>query len=175
MIDLRSSLRRFFVAAAALALAFPLLRPAISEALVSRGDALLYARDGRAMEKYHEAWLLDRGSSDAADRYVFAAFLARRELESAVDVATATLTVRPRDVRLRMDRALCLHVLGRIAAASRDFEQAGREARDVQALALAADDAMKLHELRRTRTLLSLAHRIDPGYLPVARALRRIE
>ena len=174
VIDARSSVRRFLVVATALALAFPLLRPAISDALVSRGDALLYARDGAALEKYREAWQLDRNNADAADRYAFAAFLSRRERSAAADAAGVTLAMHPREVRLRMDRALCLHALAKYGAASREFEEVGREARDVQAYALAAADAARMREVARARRLLSLAHRIDPQYLPVTRALGRL-
>lgn len=175
MIDWRLTLRRLAVAAIAILCATPILRPAISSALVTRGDTLLYARDTRAMEKYRLALSIDPTNLDAADRYVFAAFLSRRrvELEEGVNLADVFLTSDPHDTALRMDRALCLQLLKRYAAARVDFEWVGRQRADVQALALAAADARKTGDPASARRLLLLANRTDPAYIPVRKALAR--
>jgi tetratricopeptide (TPR) repeat protein len=175
VIDWRLSLRRIIVALIAVALAIPILRPAISSALVTRGDALLYARDQRALEKYRLALAIDQANLEAADRYVFAAFLSRRrgELENGVSVASSVLLHDPRDAALRMDRALCLQLLKRYAAARADFERVGRQSADVQALALAAADARSTGDGAAAHRLLLLANHIDPSYEPVRVALAR--
>ncbi len=175
MIDRRLTLRRLAVATIAVLCAAPIVRPAISSALVTRGDTLLYARDTRALEKYRLALRIDPTNLDAADRYVFAAFLNRRraELEEAINLAGVFLTRDPSDAALRMDRALCLQLLKRYAAARVDFEWVGRQRADVQALALAAADAKKTGDWATARRLLLLANRTDPTYIPVRAALAR--
>jgi tetratricopeptide (TPR) repeat protein len=175
VIDWCSSLRRTSVALVGVVLAAQMLIPAISSALVTRGDTLLYARDVRALEKYRTALFLDPANTDAADRYVFAAFLSRQrtQLVEAVDVARSVLARDPKDSALRMDRALCLQLLKRYAEARADFEVAGKQRADVQALALAAADARKTGDIAASYRLLLSAHRIDPSYKPVVVALAR--
>ncbi len=175
MIDWRLSTRRLVIAVLALAFAAPILRPAISSALVTRGDALLYARDGRAKEKYQLALAIDATNVTAADRYVFVAFLSRRrgEVEDGIRLATAVLARYPGDTTLRMDRALCLQLLRRYAAARIDFERVGEQRGDVQALALAAADAKRVGDAADAHRLLLVAHRIDEKYVPVRIALAR--
>jgi tetratricopeptide (TPR) repeat protein len=175
MIDWRLSLRRLALVITALLCAIPLVRPAISSALVTRGDAMLFARDPRAQEKYHLALAIDPENLDAADRYVFAAFLSRNatELEAGVKLAGDVLVYDPENATLRMDRALCLQLLKRYAAARVDFEWVGRHRNDVQALALAAADAGKSGLREDAHRLLLLAHRVDPTYVPVQLALAR--
>ena len=170
-----TTLRRFVLVAAALILSVPLLRPAISSALVTRGDALLYANDARARDKYALALWFDGGNMVAADRYVFSAFLSREpnELASAVRIARVVLRAFPGNTAVRMDRALCLQLLRRYAQAERDFEAVGRERNDVQALALAASDARIIGNAAKARRLLAAAERIDPLYVPVRFALER--
>jgi tetratricopeptide (TPR) repeat protein len=175
MIDWRLSLRRLIVVLTALLCAIPIVRPAISSALVTRGDAMLFARDPRAEEKYRLALAIDPANVVAADRYVFAAFLSRRpaELEAGVQLAGTVLVRDPRNAALRIDRALCLQILKRYAAARADFEWVGKQRGDVQALALAAADARRSGREADARRLLLLAHRVDPLYVPVRLALAR--
>lgn len=175
MIDWRLSLRRFILVVTALLCATPLVRPSISSALVTRGDAMLYAHDPRAQEKYRLALTIDPGNADAADRFVFAAFLSRKavELEAGVQLAAAVLAHDPKNANLRMDRALCLQLLKRYVAARADFEWVGRSRGDVQALALAAADARKSGRQDDARRLLLVANRIDPTYVPVRLAIAR--
>lgn len=174
IIDWRPTLRRLALVTFALLCTAPIVRSAISSALMTRGDALLYARDTRALEKYRLALIVDPANLDAADRYVFAAFLSRQkvELEEGVNLAGAVLARNPGDAALRMDRALCLQLLRRYAAARVDFEWVGEQRADVQALALAAADARKMGEPATASRLLLLAYRADPHYAPV-RALMR--
>jgi hypothetical protein len=175
MIDWRQSTRRLVVVALALVFAAPILRSAISSALVTRGDALLYAHDGRANEKYRLALAIDAANVSAADRYVFVAFLSRRRsrLEDGIRLASAVLARDPADATLRMDRALCLQLLQRYAAARVDFERVGEQRSDVQALALAAADAKRLDDAIGAHRLLLAAYRIDARYTPVRLALAR--
>lgn len=175
MIDTRLSLRRLTLVLTALFSAIPIVRPAISSALVTRGDAMLFARDPRAQEKYRLAFAIDPSNIGAADRFVFAAFLSRkaRELEDGVQLAGTVLARDPGNATLRMDRALCLHLLKRYATARADFEWVGKRRGNVQALALAAADARKCGRPEEARRLLLLAHREDPTYLPVRLALAR--
>ena len=176
MIAWTPSLRRFGVVAFALACAAPMLRSAMSSALVTRGDALLYAHDERAQTKYLLALRIDSANLVAADRYIFAAFLSRRgrEIEDALRVADAVLRDHPRAASVRMDRALCLQLLRRYAQAEPDFERVGKERGDVQALALAAADAVRITDVQKANGLLHLAQRIDPRYAPVRAALERL-
>jgi len=176
MIVWGASLRRFALVAIALVSAWPLLRGAISSALVTRGDALLYARDGRAQAKYRLALQIDPDNTVAADRYVFAAFLERKSgtLEDAIRVATLVLRRTPHATAVRMDRALCYHLLKRYRPAARDFEQVGEELGDVQALALAASDSTRSGNMPAARRMLQMAERIDPTYHPVRVALGKM-
>ncbi|HTX57052.1 MAG TPA: hypothetical protein VMD47_08095 [Candidatus Acidoferrales bacterium] len=175
MIDWSSSMRRLIVALVALLLALPMLRPALSGALVTRGDALLYARNARAREKYALAFAIDPSNLQAVDRYVFLAFLSRSRagLEDAVHVADEALEAHPDDAALRMDRGLCLQVLRRFERAEQDFERVGFERGDVQALALAAADSRKHGDRAKALRLLRIAHALDPRYVPVRVALER--
>jgi Flp pilus assembly protein TadD len=131
----------------ALLLAAPLLRASVASALVTRGDALLFAHDERAASKYALALAIDRDDLDAADRLVFAAFLSRNvsQVEIALRVADATLLRHPQDGTMFADRGLCLQFLRRYALASRDFLQAGKLTGSRLDRAIAAAD------LRRTR------------------------
>jgi tetratricopeptide (TPR) repeat protein len=167
--------RRILVVATALLVSVPILRPALSSALVTRGDALLYARDVRAREKYSLALRIDPGNTVAADRYVFAAFLSRKpqELEDAVRVASVVLKTYPHEASVRMDRALCLQLRKQYRMAAQDFEEVGRERADVQALALAASDERMGGDMLAARRLLFAAAHIDPKYMPVRIALER--
>ena len=175
MSDWQLAMRRLLLVFIAILIAAPILRPAMASALITRGDALLYARDSRAKEKYRLALAFDASNIDAADRYVFVAFLSHRtnELKEAIDVASSILAHYPRDTALRMDRALCSQLLKRYAAAEADFERVGRESGDVQALALAAADAKKLGHTAAARRLLLEAYRIDPAFAPLRIALAR--
>jgi len=170
-------MRRLALVTIALLLALPILRQSISSALVTRGDALLYLRDSAAKEKYRLALTIDSANSSAAERLVFAEFLSHdaRELEDGVRVASFALIADPRDAGLRMDRALCLQLLKRYVQARVDFEVAGKQRGDVQALTLAAADARRTHDLIGARRLLLLAQRTDPAYLPVRTALSRVQ
>lgn len=141
----RAFVRRALLVAIALACAAPLLRVSLADALVTRGDALLFARDPRAEQKYRLALVLDSGNRDAADRLTFAAFLShdRRRIAHAIVVADAVLRADPHDAALLADRGLCLQVLHRYARAARDFERAGRASGSRLDLALADADARK--------------------------------
>ena len=175
MSDWQFTTRRLLLVFIALIIAAPILRPAMVSALITRGDVLLYARDSRAKEKYRLALAVDASNIEAADRYVFVAFLSHRkdELKDAIDVASRVLAHRPGDTTLRMDRALCSQLLKRYAAAEADFERVGRETEDIQALALAAADAKKLGRTSAARRLLLEARHIDPAFAPVRIALAR--
>lgn len=167
--------RRLAVVIVALSLAVPILRPALSSALVTRGDALFYMHDTRASDKYALALRLDRDNVTAADRYVFTAFLSRapHKLEEAIRVASVVLQAHPDEATLRMDRALCLQLLKRYPQAERDFEKVGRTLSDVRALAMAASDARLNGDATKARQLLRAAAHIDPLYIPVRIALER--
>jgi len=167
--------RRLVVVIAALSLAVPILRSALSSALVTRGDALFYMHDTRASDKYALALQLDRNNVTAADRYVFTAFLSREphELEKAIRIASAVLQADPDEAAVRMDRALCLQLLKRYPQAERDFEEVGRQLSDVRALAMAASDARLNGDTTKARRLLLAAAHLDPRYVPVRIALER--
>lgn len=170
-----TTFRRLLLVVTALLLAAPLLRPAMSSALVTRGDALLFVRDSRARAKYTLALRFDSGNTVAADRYIFSAFLSRKpsDLVDAVRVAAVVLRKRPDEAIVRMDRALCLQLLRQYALAAQDFELVGRERDDVQALALAAADQRLSGNTAKARQLLLVAQAIDPHYMPVRVALER--
>jgi tetratricopeptide (TPR) repeat protein len=175
MIAWTLSLRRVGIVAFALACAAPMLRSAVSSALVTRGDSLLYAHDQRAQGKYLLALQIDSANMVAADRFIFAVFLSRngRELADAIAVGDAVLREHPQATDVRMDRALCLQLLKRYAQAEPDFERVGRERGDVRALALAASDAARIADVGKANGLLRLARQIDPDYAPVRLALDR--
>jgi tetratricopeptide (TPR) repeat protein len=176
MIDWPASLHRASLIAIALLLAIPLLRPALSSALVSRGDALLYARDPAATTMYRRAVDVDADDDLAADRYAFAALLSHRrsQVEDAIRVVGVALRSTPNDAKLRMDEALCLQTLKYYASAENDFAQVALQTNDVEAFLFAADDERKLSRIAIARRFLVDAVRIDPSYIPARLALRRI-
>jgi tetratricopeptide (TPR) repeat protein len=122
-------IRRVAVAVIALAIAALIFRPQIADALVARGDDLLYknARD-RALLHYARALAFDPASGTAADRYVFVSMErhTRASLGDALAVANAYLRSHPGDSSVLNDRALCYLVLRQYRNAARDFELAAR-------------------------------------------------
>lgn len=142
-------MRRIILAGLALSIAAMSFRPQIADALVARGDDLLYknARD-RALEHYARALLFDPRSETAADRYVFLAMEEHRQrgIDDALRIADRFLQAHPRDAVLLEDRALCLLVLHDYSRAAQDFRAArasGGGARDARFAVSAAHAAAR--------------------------------
>jgi tetratricopeptide (TPR) repeat protein len=142
-------LRRSRLVGIALLLAFPLVQPPLSEALVTRGDALQFSGSRRALEKYRLALTLDAANADAADRYAFASFLGRdrSQMRDALRITDRFLGTRPDDGALRLDRALLRQALRDYRGAADDFAALGRSGNPL-ARRLAAADARRIGGLR---------------------------
>lgn len=169
--------RRIWVAFVALGLAGWLLAPQISDALVVRGDDLMYRNAFEdALTHYERALRIDRTNTSATDRIVFIGMEMRtpKSLRRSVDVATAYLAERPNDGAILADRALCYLILRQYGLALLDFERAGALQRDPQYFVFAGWAAKHQHNLRGARALWAQALAIDPRYIPARRALDRI-
>lgn len=169
--------RRVGVVIFALVTAAVVVRPALSSALVTRGDELSFRGQlGRAREMYRRALLADASNATAADRYAFLAVLSHERdfLESGAAVATAALDRAPGDVRLHMDRALCEQGLRRLSKAAADFEYAGLRGHDPSALTFAALDVAAGNRMYAEH-LLRTALAYDTRFLPARRDLARLE
>lgn len=127
MMRARTNVRRFEVAAAALAIAAVLFRPQLADALVVRGDELLYknART-QALARYERALWIDPDNGTAADRYVFVSLQTHTPaaLGLGVDTARAYLRRHPDDAAVLGDLALCMLAERRVRDARVDFERA---------------------------------------------------
>lgn len=169
----RELVRRLAVVIIGIVAAAVIVRPAVSSALVTRGDELAFRGDvERAREMYRRALLADANNVVAADRYVFSAMMSHRVplLEAGIAVASASLTRSPRDIAMHMDRALCEQALHRLSSAAVDFEFAGTHARDPRAMTFAALDVANEHKARALQ-LLRIALGFDPKFLPARRDL----
>jgi tetratricopeptide (TPR) repeat protein len=176
MIDWKATRRRWELIATALGVSAFLLRGQLSTALVARADALSYAGDVRAASLlYVRALALDPENDAAVDRIALSAIMSHEHagLERAVVFASAQLSRHAGDATIRMDRALCLHLLQRYSSAVQDFEIVGRTRHDPQALLFAAADARRTGRTRQSRRLLVAALRWDPAFVPARLALMR--
>lgn len=144
--------RRFTLCALALSVAGSLFRPQLADALVARGDELLYRNQPVAAEvHYARAVALDPDSGVAADRFVFTAMRQHTPaaLARAFGAATAYLKRHPGDPAVLTDRALCDLIAKHYAAASRDFLRAARNAGYRRELLFAAIAERRARERQR--------------------------
>jgi Tfp pilus assembly protein PilF len=176
MIDLKATLRGALTVFVALAITAMLVRPQLSMALTTRGDALAFAGDVRALEFYRRALVLDPQNDIAIDHLATRAILSHRRdlLEETCAVATAFLRRRASAVGIRMDRALALQILHRRSEAAAEFMVTGLHGRDVRALLFAADDYAAEGKVGRARAAVKDALRIDPAFIPARVALARL-
>jgi tetratricopeptide (TPR) repeat protein len=167
-------LRRIGLIVFAIGVVAFVLRPQLSSALLTRGDALAFwgqASDARRL--YARALAFDPNNVVAADRYAFSAAISHdADLSDAgVVIATRTLQHAPHDASLLMDRALCYQHLRRYAEAIADFERSAMTSHDPRALMFAAIDERRLHGERQAHRLLLEAVALDPRFTPARRAL----
>lgn len=175
MIDWCQTARSSLLIAIACVVTVLLAHRQLSAALVARGDALAYAGSSRALDMYRRALIFDAANAVAVDRLAFRALLSHdpRRMREAVRMTSNVLRSRAGAWELRMDRALCLQMLGRYDAALSDFEATGQSQRDPQALLFAAIDARKLHRTMQAHRLLVAALVADAHFEPARRALAR--
>ena len=175
MIDWRRTVRSLVLIAVACGVTGLLAHRQLSTALVARGDALAYSGSARALDMYRRALILDPANTVAVDRLAFRALLSHdpAQMHEAVRMTSTILRSRADAWEVRMDRALCLQLLGRYAAALSDFEATGLSRRDPRALLFAADDARKLHRTVQAHRLLLAALVADPHFGPARLALVR--
>lgn len=166
--------RRFTVVGVAIVMTALLLHKVLSSALVTRGDDLTYAGNVLgALQKYSLAHFLNRSDAVATDRYAFTAI--RSHNASLLLNAIVMIEETPANGRqtLVMDRALCLHLLGRYADAAAAFERAGRVGRDGRAMFFAALDEKRVNRTAKARKLLALAMFLEPNFKPAHEAYAR--
>lgn len=167
--------RRFAAAAFALVAAAALFRAQIADALVVRGDDLLYQnRRDAALVHYARALALDPQSATAADRYVFVQM--ERHTKSAVadalSAANRYLSGHPSDAQILADRAMCYLRTGRYKAARADFERAGAVAKQPRFYVFAGWAAKRGHDAAGARRLWQAALTLESRYGPALTALR---
>lgn len=169
-----SRMRRFATALLALSLSAAILHAQIADALVLRGDALLYRHQMQhAKELYRRALLFDASSPAGADRFVFVAMQQRtlRSLAEAIDVATQYLRRQPSNVTIRGDRALCYLIEHRYARALTDFENLARAGHDPRSAVFAGWSALHAGERALAFVWWKRALRWAPSYRPALDAL----
>jgi tetratricopeptide (TPR) repeat protein len=167
--------RRLTLAVGALATAFFLFHGQLATAVVTRGDDALRTGDvDTAIRLYFRATQLDAGSSVAADRLAFHLALLhdRSSAHVAVNIATRALRERPLEPALFADRAFAELQLRAWRGAERDFDRAGRLARDARYEHFAARMALRSGDRAAARRYARLALADDPAFAP-ARALLR--
>jgi tetratricopeptide (TPR) repeat protein len=166
--------RRLTLACGALAFAFFLFHDQLAAAVVTRGDDALRTGDvATAIRLYVRATQLDAGSSIAADRLAFHLALQhdRSSAHIAIDVATRALRAAP-EPALFADRAFAELQLHAWRRAERDFDRAGRLARDARYEHFAARMALRSGDRDAAKRYARLALADDPAFAP-ARALLR--
>jgi tetratricopeptide (TPR) repeat protein len=168
--------RRVLILFVSLIASFALFRSAVSIALITRGDGFL-TRGGphAALAYYRRALFFDPSSPAAADRFAFAAMMARRprDLRDGIAVASAGLARLPDDVDLLTDRALLLQLLHEYRAASDDFAHAARRRHDAALFHFAAWDAFHAGRQAQAAALWQAALSADPRFAPARFALAR--
>jgi tetratricopeptide (TPR) repeat protein len=176
MIDIRTCIRRLFLALLGIATSAALLRPQLAQSLVIRGDDLAYRGNlSRSMAMYRRAIWFDAKNDTAVDRIAFGALMTHRraDIESGIDTTSEYLAQHPNDAVILMDRGLLLQVIRRYAGAERDFTAVGRRIHDARALTFAGFDAYHAGARKRARALWREAVAFDPNFLPAQRAMRR--
>lgn len=172
----RDALRRLALACIAVTVSFFLFAPAISSALVTRGDEFLSrAQTRKAVLYYRRGLALDPRSGTALDRYLFFGMQHRTasSVKECARMASAYLAMRPTDSLILVDRALCRQFMRQDAAAGSDFERAARVNEDPRYFTLAGWAAKRAGNSRQARRLFRLALRVDPGFRPALFALAR--
>lgn len=171
-----SALRRCLVAAFALLVSAGIFHRQIADALVIRGDEMLYrSRPADALHYYRRALWFDGDDGVAVDRFAFAASLSgdRADLREAVACATRYLAGNAGDAVARMDRAMIYRRLGRAAEALDDFATTGIQTRDPRALSFAGFEAAALGDRGRARSLWQAALAVAPAFPAARHALQR--
>jgi tetratricopeptide (TPR) repeat protein len=172
-----SRVRRVILALAALFLSALAFRSQISQAVVVRGDDMLYRnRLDAARDRYRRALAIDPSSETAVDRYVFASMERRtpNALAQAISIASTFLKSHPKDGPLLADRALCYLLQHRYRQALNDFRDAAARMRDPRYYVFAGWCARRLGERSDARSLWEAALMIRSGFRPALAALRRL-
>lgn len=173
MIDWRRTGRQALVVAFACTVSGLVLRPALSSALVSRGDALTFQGQTRhALAVYSRAIALDGNDAVALDRYLFSALLVHDDgaLREAVAAGERYMRRHPQALSVEFDVALDEQRLHRYGAAAAHFEATGSRTHDPAAFVFAALDVAASQPARAIR-LLHAALRMDPAFAPARRDL----
>jgi tetratricopeptide (TPR) repeat protein len=168
--------RRFAAAALSLIAAAALFRAQVADALVVRGDDLLYQnRRDAALAHYARALALDPNSATAADRYVFVQMErhTRSAAADAISAANRYVSAHPADAEILADRAMCYLRAGRYQAARADFASAGALAKQPRFYVFAGWAAIRAHDNAAARRLWHAALALDARYGPALEALRR--
>jgi len=176
MTNMANKYRRLALAAIGIAASALLLRPQLSEALVTRGDDFAYRGNlYRSAEMYHRALWWDPDNEVAADRIAFNALLVHRHDVASNAIATTTvfLSRHGTSSTILMDRALLLQIAHRYREAERDFAVVGREMRDPRALTFAGFAAYHAGAIDRARQHWRDAMAIDPAFVLARRAMKR--
>lgn len=174
----RARARRFAIAGIALTIALAAFRSQIADALVLRGDAMLYRNQlTRARAMYARALEFDASSAAAADRYVFISLEQRTypSLQSAILVASKYLHLHPLDPSVMADRALCYLLERRYVRAQRDFERLARETRDPRYAVFAGWAALRTGNRAHAIAWWKDALREHPSYRPALDALKEAQ
>lgn len=169
--------RRCLCAVTAIGAAFLVLRPQLAQALVVRGDGLLYqGRSDLAIGYYRRALSVEGDSEAAVDRLASFAFESHnRSIITRVLPDISAFIRRHGDrVAIRFDRGLCYESLRDFRHAEADFASAGYAGHDARSLEFAGFAALHQVKPARARRYFRDALRFDASLRPAKRALVRI-
>jgi tetratricopeptide (TPR) repeat protein len=169
--------RRLAIAAISLGCAAILFHSNVATALISRGDELLAQGDTNgATLAYARALAFDGASLVAADRLAFGYLLRRApgDAERAFTTAGAALSHSPGNASLATDLGLAAERLGRWNDAERSFLSVAASSNDARYAHLAAECALRRHDITAARSDLRRALMIDHTYSPARYAIRRL-
>jgi len=170
-------MRRFALAVTGVALSAWLLRPQLADALVVRGDGLLYAsRMQAALRAYGRAIAIDGDDAGAVDRYSFFASTTRdrRAMAQAMAVTSAFLARHPDDVAIRFDRAMAERRLGWEGNALVDFATIAMRTGDARAWTFAGYAAAALGCRALARSYWRFAIEREAHFPAASDGLRRV-
>ncbi|MDQ2680524.1 MAG: hypothetical protein M3Y21_05815 [Candidatus Eremiobacteraeota bacterium] len=167
--------RRLLLASIGVALSTMLFRAQLADALVNRGDDLLFRNQlGAARLYYGRAMQIDPSSAVAVDRFAFFGMEQRtaRAIAESVEAASWFLAKHPDNSDVLLDRALCYQLRRQYALAAQDFADAAKKSHDARYYTFAGWAALRAGRPQAARQLWRAALQVRPAFEPARHALQ---